>query len=642
MRYLVGLVVLVAVSGVWAGPPEVPAAASERLSYQREDLVVDLGVGLWASPFPVDYDGDGDNDLLVATADKPSNGVYFFENATGEEFPVFKRPVRLDRAFHNIQISYGPAGWEFLSPGNRYPDFRKTRFEEPVRFDHEGELPKGKTRAKQWRLFDYDGDGARDLVIGLGVWEAYGWDDAWNEKGEWTNGPLHGYVFVARNTGTEAAPVFGVLEQVQTTEGPVDVYGAPSPNFMDFDGDGDLDLLCGSFLDVLTYFENTGTRTAPVYAPGRLIELDGKPLHLDLEMLQVVAYDWNGDGHPDLIVGEEDGRVDYVRHSGAVKDGLPVFEAPRFFQQEAEDLKFGALSTPAACDWDGDGDEDLITGNTAGYLAFIENLDGGDPPTWAAPVYLEAGGEVIRILAGENGSIQGPAEAKWGYTVPSVADWNHDGTLDIVVNSIWGEVLWYKNGGERGAPKLRKAREIDVAWEGDTPKPAWTWWSPFGNQLVTQWRTTPVVIDWNGDGLNDLVMLDHEGYLAWFEREKGFLGRFRLLPGERIFVNEDGNPIQLNPKAAGKSGRRKIAFLDWDGDGRRDMVMDSSSVDLFWNAGEKDGLVTLRRLGKLDEKDIGGHTTCPTVVDWNKNGVPDLVIGGEDGRFYYLKNPRRP
>jgi hypothetical protein len=58
---------------------------------------------------------------------------------------------------------------------------------------------------------------------------------------------------------------------------------------------------------------------------------------------------------------------------------------------------------------------------------------------WAAPRRLEAGGEVFRIMAG-NRSIQGPAEAKWGYTTLSIADWDGDGRPDILFNSITGAV----------------------------------------------------------------------------------------------------------------------------------------------------------------------------------------------------------
>ena len=60
---------------------------------------------------------------------------------------------------------------------------------------------------------------------------------------------------------------------------------------------------------------------------------------------------------------------------------------------------------------------------------------------------LEAGGETIHIQAGPNGSIQGPCEAKWGYTVLNVADWDHDGLLDLIVNNIWGKIVWFKNTG---------------------------------------------------------------------------------------------------------------------------------------------------------------------------------------------------
>ena len=53
------------------------------LKYNQPGLVVDLGVGLWAFPLPMDYDQDGDHDLVVSCPDKPYNGVYFFENPGG-------------------------------------------------------------------------------------------------------------------------------------------------------------------------------------------------------------------------------------------------------------------------------------------------------------------------------------------------------------------------------------------------------------------------------------------------------------------------------------------------------------------------------------------------------------------------------
>ena len=39
---------------------------------------------------------------------------------------------------------------------------------------------------------------------------------------------------------------------------------------------------------------------------------------------------------------------------------------------------------------------------------------------------------------------------------------------------------------------------------------------------------------------------------------------------------------------------------------------------------------------------LAGHTTSPTTVDWDGNGVPDLIIGGEDGFLHYHQNPRKP
>lgn len=628
----------------------------QQLPYQHPGLQVDLGVGLWAWPVPCDADGDGDYDLIVSCPDKPSNGVWLFENATGDtstnKMPVFQPARRLSRTVPYVTPSYIDGQLRVLTPGFEYPDFIRTGLQKRIPVSIAPEQlyrpqwnePRGpKLRHNQWKYVDYDGDGALDVVVGIEDWSEYGWDNAWNSQGEWTHGPLHGFVLLYHNSGTSQAPRYEPYTYVEADGKRVDTFGCPSPNFGDFDGDGDLDLLCGEFLDGFTYFENVGTRTAPRYAAGRrLQQSDGTPLTMDLEMIDPVAFDWDKDGDLDLIVGDEDGRVAFIENiTSTLKTDAPQFAAPRYFQQQAETLKCGALATPYAVDWDGDGDTDIISGNTAGYFEFFENLSGAGvaAPRWAAPQRLQVNGKPFRIMAGPNGSIQGPCEAKWGYTTFSVADWDHDGLPDIVFNSIWGRVQWLKNIGTRAAPVLAPPQPIDVQWVGETPKPAWTWWSPAGRELVTQWRTTPVVHDFTGDGLRDLAMLDVEGFFVLFERAKQG-GTLVLLPPQKVFTDPQGHPLQLNKGSAGGSGRRKIAVVDWDGDGQLDLLLNSANADLYRGLGQQDGKWRFERVGSLAQQNIEGHDVSPTTVDFDGNGIPDFLGGAEDGRFYFLENPR--
>ena len=242
-------------------------------------------------------------------------------------------------------------------------------------------------------------------------------------------------------------------------------------------------------------------------------------------------------------------------------------------------------------------------------------------------------------MAGPNGSPQGPCEAKWGYTTLSVADWDLDGLPDIVLNSIWGRVQWLKNIGSRTAPRLAPPEPVRISPAGQIPRIPWHWWTPEPDHLVTQWRTTPVVVDWNQDSLPDLVMLDGEGFLAFYERKRTG-DRLILLPPRRAFVDHKGRPLRLTAGTGGKAGRRKLCAVDWDGDGKLDLLLNSANANFLRQVESGGGTWRMKNEGPLSARNIEGHDVSPTAVDWDGNGIPDLLGGAEDGRFYFLQNPR--
>ncbi|WP_391564875.1 exo-alpha-sialidase [Allorhodopirellula solitaria] len=606
------------------------------LEYNHPGLEVDLGVGLWAYPLPLDYDGDGDMDLLVGCPDKPSQGTYFFENPSqdpNEKFPVFLPGVRIGNGYHYMMLSQINGESVVLRSDHEYRrdqqsgkfDFKKSnKIPAPT---NPKSLVNGHTRANMWRYVDFDGDGDHDIAVGLGDWNDLAWDHAYDNAGNWRNGPLHGYVYIITNEGSDAEPKYSDKPyRLRAGGGEVDVYGWPSPNFADFDGDGDLDLLCGEFLDGFTYFQNSGTRENPQYAAGvKLLQRSGDPLVMDLQMITPTAVDWDADGDMDLIVGDEDGRVALVENSGQLVDGVPQFESPVYFRQQADTLKFGALATPFAYDWDRDGDEDILCGNTAGSIGFFENLGEGEngKPKWNAPKLLEVktadGTKPFRVMAGPSGSIQGPCEAKWGYTTLSVADWDGDGDGDIVYNSILGRVglLLNEDGVMREVPFDSGLSELP---------PKWYWWQTPSSETLTQWRTTPLALDFDNDSQLDLVMLDQEGFLTL---------RSGAGPAQRIFIDEAGNPLQLNTGTCGRSGRVKLAMVDWDGDSRLDLLVNSENATWYRNCESRDGKVVLKKVGNLAKRNVAGHTSSPAVCDFDGDGKPDLLVGSENGRIYY-------
>ena len=145
-------------------------------------------------------------------------------------------------------------------------------------------------RASAVAVADWDGDGKLDLIIGTQ-----------------TSG-----VFFVRNEGTREKPMFGKPVPLIAQGAPI-LAELAGPCIADWDLDGKLDLILGSEAGRVIWFRNTGAKEKPALAaPVTLVEPAkaprpgpsfDKPTRSGSRAKVSVA-DWNGDGRPDLLVGD--------------------------------------------------------------------------------------------------------------------------------------------------------------------------------------------------------------------------------------------------------------------------------------------------------------------------------------------------
>jgi hypothetical protein len=70
----------------------------------------------------------------------------------------------------------------------------------------------------------------------------------------------------------------------------------------------------------LIYYENRNTNSEPLYAAGLAVDGTEKTV-----INAVCPFDWNADGHTDLIIVTRDGAIGYLPHRGSYQNGLPMF-----------------------------------------------------------------------------------------------------------------------------------------------------------------------------------------------------------------------------------------------------------------------------------------------------------------------------
>jgi hypothetical protein len=151
-----------------------------------------------------------------------------------------------------------------------------------------------------------------------------------------------------------------------------------SASVMDWDDDGDLDLLLGAYEGRLYLQENKGKAGEPGFTGYNvLLEAGGEEFNVPGGLTAPRQVDWDGDGATDLVCGGFKGGVYLYRNAG--KAGAPKFEKPVTLIEPGEIAPDGPRFPNNGCyadpiDYDGDGDLDLLVGGYAQWQPEAPNL----------------------------------------------------------------------------------------------------------------------------------------------------------------------------------------------------------------------------------------------------------------------------
>ena len=188
---------------------------------------------------------------------------------------------------------------------------------------------------------DIDGDGDMDLVVG----------------------DVHGTLRTLANT----AGVFTELTEAANPLNGLTVPGYSTPGFADIDGDGDMDMVVGTFNGTLRTFANT----AGVFA--ELAGADNPFDGVDVGTTSAPSFvDLDGDGDMDAVVGSDAGTLHSFQN-----DGTGVFTELTGADNPFDGLFVEAYSRPSFGDIDGDGDSDMVVGEWNGTLIGFLNDGAG-------------------------------------------------------------------------------------------------------------------------------------------------------------------------------------------------------------------------------------------------------------------------
>ncbi len=224
------------------GSNDMPVLSDTATLLIGEDGPIDAGTD--AAPFMLDFDNNGTFDLLVGNGE---GLLYYYDNTGSNISPVFSAPSTVNCLDGSaMQVESGCTPW----------------------------------------VADWNKDGRKDLLLGSGS----------------------GALMLSINEGSDSQPVFAPLRQVGTGDTALWPDGPSAPCVFDWNQDGQMDVLTGTGNGHIHVYYMAGGEKEPVLSADELIQLNGQALMLE-GATSPFPVDWNQDGQTDLLIGMRGGGV---------------------------------------------------------------------------------------------------------------------------------------------------------------------------------------------------------------------------------------------------------------------------------------------------------------------------------------------
>ena len=447
--------------------------------------------------------------------------------------------------------------------------------------------------------------------------------------------------------------------------------------FIDIDGDDDLDIMYLDSDNTYGWYENTGDKFNPDY----VLSFDSIPGFKFSSWFYLTDID--DDNDYDIFTGGASTLIEFRRNTGSASNPFFTLETDtvKCLFIDTTGSKIDSIIVPILTDFgcnnvfidiDNDNDKDLFLGNSVGTIYFFENI--GSNTAFSYKFVSDKWEDILIIGGGLKTELHGASSLDF-------ADIDNDNDYDLLWGDFFGRSLYFiqNNGNEFTAAMDTPYTSSIYPTNGDS-----VWTSGFNmprladidgdNDLdlfvsVLYDITVPQSLMFyrnNGDAFNPDFSLENENFLKTLDvgihsspvfidiDNDGdldlFIGSAKSPNGSLHFFENTGTPnnpsfFLIDSTYFGIEGNLTVtpAFGDLDGDGDYDLLIGEflGRISFYRNTGNQfsPNFQFVEQIkDTLGNFISAGNITRPFLIDIDNDNDPDLVTGGFNGQIRLYRN----